>query len=142
VAHTCNPSYPGGRDQEDGDLRPTQTNSLRDPISKTPNPTHTHTYTHTHTHRTGRVAQVVEHLPSKREAPSLNPNTAQKKKKRLTITTTNCTVQSQVTHCMVTELPCSYNGAEKLLLPRIHFYYTFSIYSQTYLDTQVLWYSV
>jgi hypothetical protein len=27
------------------------------------------------------VAQVVEHLPSKHEAPSSNPNTAKKKKK-------------------------------------------------------------
>jgi hypothetical protein len=36
VAHTYNPRYWGGRDQEDGGLKPTQANSLRDPISKTP----------------------------------------------------------------------------------------------------------
>jgi hypothetical protein len=36
VAHTCNPSYPGGRDQEDGGLKPALANSWRDPISKKP----------------------------------------------------------------------------------------------------------
>jgi hypothetical protein len=36
VAHTCNPSYSGGRDQEDGGLKPVWTNSLRDPILKNP----------------------------------------------------------------------------------------------------------
>jgi hypothetical protein len=34
VAHTCNPSYSGGRDQEDCGLKPTWANSSRDPISK------------------------------------------------------------------------------------------------------------
>jgi hypothetical protein len=34
VAHACNPSYSGGRGQEDLSLRPAQTSSLRDPISK------------------------------------------------------------------------------------------------------------
>jgi hypothetical protein len=37
VAHACNSSYLGGRDQKDGGSRPAQTNSLRDPISKIPN---------------------------------------------------------------------------------------------------------
>jgi hypothetical protein len=37
VAHTYNPSYLGGRDQEDRGLRPGQVNSLRNPISKIPN---------------------------------------------------------------------------------------------------------
>jgi hypothetical protein len=36
VAHTCNPSYLGGRDQ-DGGLRLAQANSLRDPVLKIPN---------------------------------------------------------------------------------------------------------
>jgi hypothetical protein len=36
VAHACNPSYSGGRDQEDHGLKPAQANSLRDPISKNP----------------------------------------------------------------------------------------------------------
>jgi hypothetical protein len=36
VAHTCNPSYSGGRDQEDRGLKPAQANSLRDPILKKP----------------------------------------------------------------------------------------------------------
>jgi hypothetical protein len=34
VAHTCNPSYSGGRDQEDQSSKPTQANSLQDPILK------------------------------------------------------------------------------------------------------------
>jgi hypothetical protein len=36
VAHACNPSYSGGRDQEDHGLKPAWENSLRDPISKNP----------------------------------------------------------------------------------------------------------
>jgi hypothetical protein len=36
VAHTCNPSYPGGRDQEHLILKPAWANSSRDPISKIP----------------------------------------------------------------------------------------------------------
>jgi hypothetical protein len=36
VAHTCNPSYSGGRDQEDHGSKPALANSLRDPISKKP----------------------------------------------------------------------------------------------------------
>jgi hypothetical protein len=36
VAHAYNPSYSGGRDQEDHGLKPTQANSWRDPISKKP----------------------------------------------------------------------------------------------------------
>jgi hypothetical protein len=36
VAHTYNPSYSGGRDQEDRSLKPAQANSSQDPISKTP----------------------------------------------------------------------------------------------------------
>jgi hypothetical protein len=34
VAHTCIPSYSGGRDQEDLGSKPAWANSLRDPISK------------------------------------------------------------------------------------------------------------
>jgi hypothetical protein len=37
VAQACNPSYSGGKDQEDHSLKPAQENSLRDPISKKPN---------------------------------------------------------------------------------------------------------
>jgi hypothetical protein len=36
VAHTCNPSKSGGRDQEDHSLKPVQENSSQDPISKKP----------------------------------------------------------------------------------------------------------
>jgi hypothetical protein len=34
VVHTCNPSYSGGRDQEDCNLKPAWVNSLRGPILK------------------------------------------------------------------------------------------------------------
>jgi hypothetical protein len=36
VAHACNPSYSGGRDQEDCSSKPAQANSSRDPVSKNP----------------------------------------------------------------------------------------------------------
>jgi hypothetical protein len=36
VAHACNPSYSGVRNQEDQGLKPAQANSLQDPISKNP----------------------------------------------------------------------------------------------------------
>jgi hypothetical protein len=36
VVHTCNPSYSGGRDQEDGSSKPAQANSSGNPISKNP----------------------------------------------------------------------------------------------------------
>jgi hypothetical protein len=34
VAHICNPSYSGGRDQEDCGSKPGQANNWRDPVSK------------------------------------------------------------------------------------------------------------
>jgi hypothetical protein len=34
VAHTCNPSFSGGRDQEDHGWKPAQANSPRAPTSK------------------------------------------------------------------------------------------------------------
>jgi hypothetical protein len=34
VVHTCNPSYSGGRDQEDLGSKPAGANSLQDPIMK------------------------------------------------------------------------------------------------------------
>jgi hypothetical protein len=37
VAHTCNPSLSGGRDQEDHGSKPAQANSAEDPVLKTPN---------------------------------------------------------------------------------------------------------
>jgi hypothetical protein len=36
VAHAYNPSYSGGRGQEDRGLKPARANSSRDPISKKP----------------------------------------------------------------------------------------------------------
>jgi hypothetical protein len=48
VAHTCNPSYSRGRDQEDHSLKPVWANSSQDTISK-----------NTITKRAGGVAQGV-----------------------------------------------------------------------------------
>jgi hypothetical protein len=36
VVHACNPSYSGGRDQEDRGLKPALANSSRDPVLKNP----------------------------------------------------------------------------------------------------------
>jgi hypothetical protein len=36
VAHACNPSYSGGRDQKNRSLKPAWVNSSRDPISRNP----------------------------------------------------------------------------------------------------------
>jgi hypothetical protein len=47
MAHTCNPIYSGGRDQEGCGSKPAQANSLQDPISKISN-----------TKRAGGVAKV------------------------------------------------------------------------------------
>jgi hypothetical protein len=38
VAHSCNPSYSGGRDQEDLSSRPAWANCSQDPISKNTQP--------------------------------------------------------------------------------------------------------
>jgi hypothetical protein len=35
VVHTCNPSYSGGRDWEDGSLRPSEAKSVRPPSQPT-----------------------------------------------------------------------------------------------------------
>jgi hypothetical protein len=40
VAHTCNPSYSGGGDQEDHGSKPALVNSLQVPITKTTNTKH------------------------------------------------------------------------------------------------------
>jgi hypothetical protein len=66
VAHTCNPSYSGGRDQEDHRLKLVQANSSQDPMSKIQK-------------RADGMAQVVEHLPTKCKAST----TKKKKKKKL-----------------------------------------------------------
>jgi hypothetical protein len=50
VAHTCNPSYSGGRNQEDLGSKPGWVNNSRDPISKKPSQK-----------RTGGVAQGEGH---------------------------------------------------------------------------------
>jgi hypothetical protein len=64
VAHTCNPSYSGGRDQEDCSLKPAWANSSQDPISKKKK---------TFKKRAGGVAQGV--------GPEFKPQYHKKKKK-------------------------------------------------------------
>jgi hypothetical protein len=64
MVHTYDPSYSRGRDQEDCSSKPSQANSSQSPILKIPN---------TQKRGTGGVTQEVEHLPSKREALSSNP---------------------------------------------------------------------
>jgi hypothetical protein len=72
VAHACNPSYPGGRDQEDHSFWPAQTNSSLETLScKYPTQK-----------RAGKVAQVVEHLSSKCETLNSNPPKKTKKQKK------------------------------------------------------------
>jgi hypothetical protein len=61
MAHTYNPSYSGGTDQEDLSLRPVWSNSLRDPIWKIPS-----------TKRSGGVVQVIEQV----QDPEFNPSAA------------------------------------------------------------------
>jgi hypothetical protein len=73
VAHTCNPSYSGGRDQEDPSLKPAWANSFRDPISKKKTQ---------QKKRAGGASQAVEHLPSEHEALSSNSSTTKMKKKK------------------------------------------------------------
>jgi hypothetical protein len=51
VAHACNPSYSGGRGQEDHSSIPAKENRSQDPISLIPN-----------TSRAGEVVQVVQFL--------------------------------------------------------------------------------
>jgi hypothetical protein len=63
VAHTCNPGYSGGRDQEDHGLKPVWANSLRKPISKHPSK-----------NRAGGVDQG--------EGPEFKPQYCQKKRKK------------------------------------------------------------
>jgi hypothetical protein len=62
VAHACNLSYSGGRDQEDHGSKPVLTNSMQDPISKT-------------THHKKGLAEWLKALSS-------SPRTTKKKKKK------------------------------------------------------------
>jgi hypothetical protein len=61
VAHTCNPSYSRGRDQEDHGRKPARANSSQDPISKKP-----------FTKRADGMAQDV--------GPEFKPSTTEKRK--------------------------------------------------------------
>jgi hypothetical protein len=71
VSYACNPSYSGGRDQEDCCLKPAQENSSPELILKNPSQK-----------RACGMAQVVDCLPSRHEALGTNPITAKKKKKK------------------------------------------------------------
>jgi hypothetical protein len=62
VAHACNPSYSGGRDQEEHSLKPAWANSSQNPISKIPN-----------TKRASGVAQGI--------GPEFKPRYCKRKKK-------------------------------------------------------------
>jgi hypothetical protein len=64
VAHACNPSYSGGRDQEDCSLKPTWANGSRDPILKKT----------LHKNRAGGVAQDVspEFKPQKQKTKKVH----------------------------------------------------------------------
>jgi hypothetical protein len=64
VAHTCNPSYSGGRNQEDHGLMAAWANSLPDPILK----------------KTHHKIWLVSWL--KLKALSSSPNTTKKKRKK------------------------------------------------------------
>jgi hypothetical protein len=66
VAHACNPSYSGGRDQEDRGSKPAQANSSRDPILKNPSQK-----------RIGGVTQGV--------GPEFKPQYHPKKKKKVIV---------------------------------------------------------
>jgi hypothetical protein len=63
VAHTCIPSYSGGRDQKDHSSKAGQANSSGDPISRKPVKK-----------RAGRVAQG--------EGPEFKPQNLKKKKRK------------------------------------------------------------
>jgi hypothetical protein len=63
VAHFCNPSYSGGRDQEDRGSKPALANSSRPCLEKT-----------LHKKRAGRMAEG--------EGPEFKPKYYKKKKKR------------------------------------------------------------
>jgi hypothetical protein len=69
VAHACNPSYLGGKDQEDRGSKPAQANSLGDPISKKKKKKNLH------------KNRAVESLKVK--ALSSSPSTIKKKKDRI-----------------------------------------------------------
>jgi hypothetical protein len=78
VGHAYNPSYSGGRDQEDCSSRPTQANSSRDPISKIYN------IGKKKKPRGDRsMTLVTECLLSKCKTLSSNPSTIKKKKKNI-----------------------------------------------------------
>jgi hypothetical protein len=66
VTHACNPSYSGGRDQEDCGLKPAWANSLHEPISKKPT-------TKKKKKRAGGVAEGV--------SPEFKPQYFKKKKR-------------------------------------------------------------
>jgi hypothetical protein len=76
VAHACNPSYSGDRDQEDHSSKSAQANSSQDPISKIPN-----------TKRAGGEAQCV--------GPEFKPQYHKKKKRKQGMVAHACSPSTQ-----------------------------------------------
>jgi hypothetical protein len=73
-ACACNPSYLGGRDQEDHSSKPASGKEFARPyLEKTQHQT-----------RDDGMAHVVECLPSKQEALSSSPNSAKRRRRRKT----------------------------------------------------------
>jgi hypothetical protein len=83
VTHSCNPSYSGGRDQEDCNSKPAWANSLQAPILNISN--------------IKKDWGVVEYLPNKDEALSSSPSTTKEKEVMATAWQTHVYyVQAQV----------------------------------------------
>jgi hypothetical protein len=83
-AHTCNPSYSGGRVREDHGSKPIRKNSSGDPIlTKTQK-------------RAGGVDQAVECVPNKCETLNSNPSTAKIKQQKSHVCQLNSTIYSNM----------------------------------------------
>jgi hypothetical protein len=63
VAHACNPSYSGGRDQENCSSKPAQANGSQDPVSKN--------------------FTKIELVKWLKKGPSSNPSTAKQTKNQI-----------------------------------------------------------
>jgi hypothetical protein len=85
VTHTYNPSYSGGRDQEDRGSKPTLDKQFARPCLKK---------SHYKEGPSGLASAVRMHLPRKPEALRLNPKALKKRKKRKK--KVNCQVYSLV----------------------------------------------
>jgi hypothetical protein len=80
LTHACNPSYSGGRDQEDRSSKPARANSSWDPISKKPirkkglrwRPWVRVPVPDTHTHKSQKLIWLQEAHGKKREKKSVH----------------------------------------------------------------------